>query len=123
MIIRRSARSPAFNRLAGIGASTSICILCLLAAENHVAEQGTEEHNARSDAANFSVKSAQPFIDQRVLHVNARLDLPLNPRIEEALSKGARGSQRRRAKCRLQQLIDGRNIRIPRQATGYLGKL
>jgi hypothetical protein len=43
---------------------------------------------ARADAANFSVKSAQPFLDQRVLHVNARLDLPLNPRIEEALSKG-----------------------------------
>jgi Domain of unknown function (DUF4390) len=43
---------------------------------------------ARTDAANFSVKSAQPFLDQRVLHVNARLDLPLNPRIEEALSKG-----------------------------------
>jgi hypothetical protein len=43
---------------------------------------------ARADAADFSVKSAQPFLEQRVLHVNARLDLPLNPKIEEALGKG-----------------------------------
>ncbi len=42
----------------------------------------------RADAANFSVKSVQSFLDDRVLHVNARLDLPVNPRIEEALSKG-----------------------------------
>jgi hypothetical protein len=42
----------------------------------------------RADAADFSVKSAQPFLEQRALHVNAHLDLPLNPKIEEALSKG-----------------------------------
>lgn len=41
-----------------------------------------------SEAADFSVKNAQPFIRDRNLHVNARLDLPLNPRTEEALSKG-----------------------------------
>lgn len=43
---------------------------------------------ARAEAADFSVKSVQPFLEQRVLHVNARLDLPLNPKTEEALSKG-----------------------------------
>lgn len=42
----------------------------------------------RSDAADFTVKSAQPFLNERNLHVNARLDLPLNARTEEALSKG-----------------------------------
>lgn len=42
----------------------------------------------RADAANFSVKSAQAHLNDRVLHVNARLDLPVNPRIEEALGKG-----------------------------------
>ena len=41
-----------------------------------------------SEAANFKVKNAQPFISDRNLHVNARLDLPLNARTEEALSKG-----------------------------------
>ena len=42
----------------------------------------------RSEAADFSVKSAQPFLDKRNLHVNVHLDLPLNARTEEALSKG-----------------------------------
>jgi hypothetical protein len=42
----------------------------------------------RADAANFSVKSAQSQLNDRVLHVDARFDLPVNPRIEEALSKG-----------------------------------
>lgn len=42
----------------------------------------------RADAANFSVKSAQAYLNDRVLHVDARFDLPVNPRIEEALSKG-----------------------------------
>ena len=42
----------------------------------------------RADAANFSVKSAQSYLNDRILHVNARIDLPVNPRIEEALSKG-----------------------------------
>jgi hypothetical protein len=42
----------------------------------------------RADAANFSVKSAQAHLNDRVLHVDARFDLPVNPRIEEALSKG-----------------------------------
>lgn len=41
-----------------------------------------------SEAADFKVKNAQPFISDRNLHVNARLDLPLNARTEEALSKG-----------------------------------
>ena len=41
-----------------------------------------------SEAADFSVKSAQPFLSERNLHVNVRLDLPLNARTEEALSKG-----------------------------------
>ena len=39
-------------------------------------------------AAGFQVKSAKPYLHDRVLHVNARLDLVLNPRTEEALSKG-----------------------------------
>lgn len=42
----------------------------------------------RADAANFSVKFAQAHLNDRVLHVDARFDLPVNPRIEEALSKG-----------------------------------
>jgi hypothetical protein len=43
---------------------------------------------AQAEAAGFKVKSAQPFLSERVLHVNARLDLPLNARTEEALGKG-----------------------------------
>jgi hypothetical protein len=43
---------------------------------------------AHSHAANFGVKTAQSYIKERVLHVNARLDLPLNSDIEEALGKG-----------------------------------
>ena len=42
----------------------------------------------RADAANFSVKAAEAYLNDRVLHVDARFDLPVNPRIEEALSKG-----------------------------------
>lgn len=42
----------------------------------------------RSDAADFSVKSARPYLTDRNLHVKTQLDLPLNPRTEEALSKG-----------------------------------
>jgi len=43
---------------------------------------------ARADAANFGVKSAQAYLEDRWLHVNARFELPVNPRIEEALNKG-----------------------------------
>ena len=43
---------------------------------------------AQPQAAGFQVKSAQPYLHDRVLHVNARLDLTLNPRTEEALGKG-----------------------------------
>jgi hypothetical protein len=43
---------------------------------------------AHADAANFSVKTAQSYLNERLLHVNARLDLPLNSAIEEALGKG-----------------------------------
>ena len=39
-------------------------------------------------AAEFEVKESQPFLRDRVLHVNTRLDLNVNPKIEEALSKG-----------------------------------
>jgi hypothetical protein len=42
----------------------------------------------QAEAAGFQVKSAQPFLSARVLHVNTRLDLELNARTEEALSKG-----------------------------------
>jgi hypothetical protein len=42
----------------------------------------------RAGAANFSVKTAQPYLNDRIVHVDARIDLPVNPRIEEALSKG-----------------------------------
>lgn len=45
-------------------------------------------HTPCSAAADFSVKNAQPFLNGRDLHINARLDLPLNTRTEEALSKG-----------------------------------
>ena len=41
-----------------------------------------------AQAAGFQVKSAKPYLHERVLHVNTRLDLVLNPRTEEALSKG-----------------------------------
>lgn len=43
---------------------------------------------APADADNFTVKSAQARLDDRLLHVSAHFDLPVNPRIEEALSKG-----------------------------------
>ena len=43
---------------------------------------------AQTQAAGFQVKNAQPYLHDRVLHVNARLDLTLNPRTEEALGKG-----------------------------------
>jgi hypothetical protein len=43
---------------------------------------------AHTDAANFGIKNAKVVLDQRVLLVNARFDLPISPRIEEALSKG-----------------------------------
>ncbi len=42
----------------------------------------------RADAANFTVKNARAVLDQRTLQVDARFELPINPRIEEALSKG-----------------------------------
>ncbi len=38
--------------------------------------------------ADFTVLSAEPYIQNRTLHVNTRLNLALNPRTEEALSKG-----------------------------------
>jgi len=43
---------------------------------------------APANADNFTVKSAQAKLDDRLLYVSARFDLPVNPRIEEALSKG-----------------------------------
>lgn len=43
---------------------------------------------APAGAAGFQVKSARPFLSERVLHVNTRLDLSLNARTEEALAKG-----------------------------------
>jgi len=43
---------------------------------------------ARADAANFTVKNAKAVLAERVLLVNARFDLPISARIEEALSKG-----------------------------------
>lgn len=43
---------------------------------------------ARADAANFGVKSANVVLAERVLLVNARFDLPISARIEEALNKG-----------------------------------
>jgi hypothetical protein len=42
----------------------------------------------RADAANFGVKTANVVLAERMLLINARFDLPINPRIEEALSKG-----------------------------------
>lgn len=42
----------------------------------------------RADADNFSVKHAKAVLEQRTLLINARFDLPLNARTEEALSKG-----------------------------------
>lgn len=39
-------------------------------------------------AAQFKVKEAQPVLRDRTLHVNTQLDLNVNPKIEEALSKG-----------------------------------
>jgi len=39
-------------------------------------------------ADNFSVKSVRAYLENNSLHVNARFDLPVNPRIEEALNKG-----------------------------------
>ncbi|MEK7304343.1 MAG: DUF4390 domain-containing protein [Pseudomonadota bacterium] len=42
----------------------------------------------RADAANFGVKNAKVVLDQRVLLINVRFDLPINARIEEALSNG-----------------------------------
>lgn len=41
-----------------------------------------------TEAAGFHVKNAQPFLSERVLHVNTRLELTLNARTEEALGKG-----------------------------------
>jgi hypothetical protein len=38
--------------------------------------------------AQFEVKQAEPVLRDRVLHVNSRLDLNVNPKIEEALNKG-----------------------------------
>lgn len=41
-----------------------------------------------ANADNFSVKSVRAYIEDSSLHLSARFDLPVNPRIEEALSKG-----------------------------------
>jgi len=38
--------------------------------------------------AEFRVKESEPWLNERILHVNTRLDLAINPRIEEALAKG-----------------------------------
>jgi len=38
--------------------------------------------------ADFKVRSAAPFIEDRVVHINTQLDLTLNPKTEEALNKG-----------------------------------
>jgi len=43
---------------------------------------------AHAGADNFSVKNANVMLDQRLLLINARFDLPINTGIEEALSKG-----------------------------------
>jgi hypothetical protein len=43
---------------------------------------------ARVDAANFDIKNATVVLDQRTLRINAHFELPINARIEEALSKG-----------------------------------
>jgi len=43
---------------------------------------------AAGAAAQFDVKQAEPVLRDRVLYVNTRLDLALNRRTEEALSKG-----------------------------------
>src|SRR4030067_1136818 len=43
---------------------------------------------ARADAANFGVKNAKAVLVERTLLVNARFDLRISPRIEEALNKG-----------------------------------
>lgn len=39
-------------------------------------------------AADFKLVRAEPALNQRALHVNARFDLPLKPPTEEALNKG-----------------------------------
>jgi hypothetical protein len=38
--------------------------------------------------ADFKVRNASPFIEDRVVHVDTQFDLTLNPKTEEALSKG-----------------------------------
>jgi len=38
--------------------------------------------------ADFKVKEAEPWLSDRILHVNTRLALSINPKIEEALAKG-----------------------------------
>jgi hypothetical protein len=38
--------------------------------------------------ADFKVRSAAPFIEDRVVHIDTQFDLSLNPKTEEALSKG-----------------------------------
>lgn len=38
--------------------------------------------------ADFKVRSAEPFIEDRVVHVNTQFELTLNPKTEEALNKG-----------------------------------
>jgi len=46
---------------------------------------GALVHPAHAD---FKVRSAEPYIEDRVVHVNSQFDLTLNPKTEEALSKG-----------------------------------
>ena len=41
-----------------------------------------------SASAQFDVKEGAPTLVDRVIHVNTQFDLTLNPKIEEALSKG-----------------------------------
>jgi hypothetical protein len=76
-IIHGSQKARRFPdmRLSSLGFAWSWLVMALLLA-------------APAHAANFSVKTVQSYITERVLHVNARLDLPLNSAIEEALGKG-----------------------------------
>lgn len=43
---------------------------------------------AQAAQAEFRVKESEPWLSERILHVNTRLELAINPKIEEALAKG-----------------------------------
>lgn len=46
---------------------------------------GVFSHPALAD---FKVRGAAPFIEDRVVHINTQFELTLNPKTEEALNKG-----------------------------------